>query len=62
VILDIAVTEAARKDEMSSLDDSHGHARNLVTRHETAHQGPEIVGEPGFASAFSAGELRQAKD
>ena len=45
VLVHIAVTEAASEDEVSPLDDSHGHARNLVTRHETADKGREIVGK-----------------
>jgi hypothetical protein len=43
VILSIAVTEAAREDEVSPLDDAHGHARNLVSCHETAYEGVVIV-------------------
>ena len=59
VLVDIAVTEAAREDEVSPLDDSHGHARNLVTCHETANEGREIVGKPRFAARLVA-ERRQA--
>ena len=51
VLVHIAVTEAAGEDEVSPLDDSHGHARNLVTCHETADEGREIVGKPRFAAA-----------
>src|SRR6185295_3544155 len=43
--VDIAVTEAASEDEAPPLDDSHGHARDLVTRHETADQRSEVVRE-----------------
>ena len=59
----IAVAEAAGEDEVSPLDDAHGHARNLVTRHETADEGREIVGKPRFAHRFASGfepEQRQA--
>ena len=59
MIVHIAVTEAACEDEVSPLDDSHGHARNLVTCHETADEGREIVGKPRFASRL-APERRQA--
>src|SRR6185369_17651830 len=48
--VDIAVTEAASEDEAPPLDDSHGHARDLVTRHETADQRREVVREPRLAS------------
>ena len=50
VLVHIAVTEAASEDEVSPLDDSHGHARNLVTCHETADKGREIVGKSGPVS------------
>src|SRR3954471_4847976 len=40
--VDIAVTEAASKDEAPPLDDAHGDARDLVTRHETADQRGEV--------------------
>ena len=43
--VDIAMTEAASEDEAPPLDDSHGHARDLVTRHETADQRGEVVRE-----------------
>src|SRR4051794_39480054 len=43
--VDIAVTEAASEDETAPLDDSHGHARDLVTRHETADQRGDVVRE-----------------
>src|SRR6478672_7017380 len=48
--VDIAVTEAASEDEAPPLDDSHGHARDLVTRHETADQRGEVVREALLAS------------
>src|SRR4029079_613960 len=44
-LVDIAVTEAASEDQAPPLDDSHGHARDLVTRHETADQWCEVVRE-----------------
>src|SRR6188768_2064645 len=50
--VDIAVTEAASEDEAPPLDDSHGHARDLVTRHETADQGGEVVRETRLASGL----------
>ena len=42
----IAVTEAAGEDEAPPLDESHGQARDLVARHETADKGRKIVGQP----------------
>src|SRR6185369_11091198 len=53
--VDIAVTEAASEDEAPPLDDSHGHARDLVTRHETADQRREVVREPRLASGPEPG-------
>ena len=50
VLVHIAVTEAAGEDEVSPLDDSHGHARNLVACHETADEGRKIVGQPRCTS------------
>src|SRR3954463_10141350 len=58
-MLHIAVTEAAREDEAAALDDAHGHARNLVTRHETANERREIVGDYRFASRVQAADQEQ---
>ena len=41
----VAVAEAAGEDEAPALDESHGQARNLVARHETADKGRKIVGQ-----------------
>ena len=46
VLLHVAVTKAACEAQVSLLDHSHGHARNLVTRHQTANEGREIVRKP----------------
>src|SRR6266542_4865268 len=54
-----AVTEALCGDELSPLDDSQDHARNLVTCHEPADKRREIVEMPRFASGLEP-ERRQA--
>jgi hypothetical protein len=48
------VAEAAGDDQAPPLDESHGQARNLVARHETADKRRKIVGQAQCASCLKS--------